>query len=57
MKDFNNERYIGDSSYQVSIEGTKKILEQMKFSVCKILNVEKKGTGFFCNIPLPEINL
>ena len=24
----------------------------MKFSVCKILNVEKKGTGFFYNNPL-----
>ena len=43
---------MGDSSYQLSIKGTETILEQMKFSVCKILNVENKGTGFFCNIPL-----
>ena len=49
MEDINNERYIGDSSYQ--IKGTETILEQMKFSVCKILNVVKKGTGFFVIFP------
>ena len=35
----------------ISIEGTKKILEQMEKSICKIYKTDgKKGTGFFCNI-------
>ena len=35
----------------VSIEGTEKILDQMKNCVCKIiLENGDRGTGFFCNI-------
>ena len=35
----------------VTIEGTKKILEQMEKCICKIYkNDGIKGTGFFCNI-------
>ena len=35
----------------VTIEGTKKILEQMEKCICKIYrNDGNKGTGFFCNI-------
>ena len=35
----------------ISAEGTKKILEQMEKSICKIFKRDgKKGTGFFCNI-------
>ena len=34
----------------VTLEGTEKILEQMKKGICKINNKNGKGTGFFCNI-------
>ena len=34
---------------QVTIQGTSKILEQMKNCICKIYKA--KGTGFFCQIP------
>ena len=34
----------------VSVEGTKKILDQMKNYICKIKNNEIIGTGFFCRI-------
>ena len=35
----------------VTPEGTKKILEQMTKSICKVKNNEIIGTGFFCQIP------
>lgn len=47
-----DEAFITESSLQISMETTEIILKQMKKSVCKILNGNKKGTGFFCNIPL-----
>lgn len=34
----------------ISIEGTKKILDQMENCICKIKNNEIVGTGFFCRI-------
>ena len=34
----------------VTIEGTMKILEQLKNCICKIENKNGKGTGFFCSI-------
>ena len=34
----------------ITIEGTEKILEQMKKGICKIKNKNGKGTGFFCKI-------
>ena len=41
----------------LSIEKTEEILEQMKKSICKIKwDVNGHGTGFFCNIPFPNIN-
>ena len=37
------------------IEGTEKILYQMKNNICKIcLGDGSKGTGFFCKIPLEK---
>ena len=45
------EGYFKNSVKPVSLEGTNIILNQMKFSVCKILKVEVNGTGFFCNLP------
>ena len=35
----------------VSIEGTKKILDQMTNCICKVKNNQIIGTGFFCRIP------
>ena len=36
----------------VSIEGTIRILDQMKNCICKIyLDKGRNGTGFFCHIP------
>ena len=45
------EGYINGSIMPVSLEGTSQILNQMKFSVCKIHQVGKIWTGFFCNLP------
>ena len=38
----------------VTIEKTKKILEQIQNCVCKIKNMKGKGTGFFCKIPIEK---
>ena len=35
----------------ISYECTKKIIEQMEKSICKIKLGNKQGTGFFCKIP------
>ena len=43
------EKKINNFPEPVSINGTMKILEQMKYSICKIYKAN--GTGFFCHIP------
>ena len=43
------EKLIESSPRSISIEGTEKILSQMKNSICKIYKCN--GTGFFCKIP------
>ena len=46
------EKFITTSPNPVSIEGTIKIIEQMKKAICKIHKMGGiKGTGFFCKIP------
>ena len=51
MEEVEKEVYNEEYPKIISIEGTKKILEQMEKSVCKIYKTDgKKGTGFFCNI-------
>ena len=50
-KDIIKEGYIKDSVIPVSLEGTNKIMNQMKYSVCKIYKSGENGTGFFCNLP------
>ena len=51
MEEVEKELYNEEYPKIISIEGTKKILEQMENSVCKIYKTDgKKGTGFFCNI-------
>ena len=43
----------------IPYECTEKILEQMRKNICKITIGEGQGqgTGFFCKIPFPDINL
>ena len=50
MANFDEERFSSYSHKPVTIDGTKKILEQMEKCICKIRNNMKRGTGFFCNI-------
>ena len=53
--DFKKEKYLNNSVNPISIEGTEKILFQMKYCICKIYkNDGTKGTGFFCRIPFPD---
>ena len=48
----NQEKLIEKQPLPVSLEGTKKIIEQMENCICKIYpNNGVKGTGFFCKIP------
>ena len=55
MSDLIKEIFIDKYPIQTSIEGTKKILNQMENCVCKIYKgIKEKGTGFFCKIPLPD---
>ena len=44
------EKAIDGYPKPVTIEGTIKILEQLKNCICKIENKNGKGTGFFCSI-------
>ena len=51
-EDINKEIFTGKSPDPVTIEGTERILLQMKNYICKIIKKEgEKGTGFFCKIP------
>ena len=50
-KDIIKEGFMKDSVIPVSMEGINKIMNQMKFSVCKIHKIGENGTGFFCNLP------
>ena len=45
------ENKIVGSTDPVSIESTKRILNQLMNCICKIKIKGKFGTGFFCNIP------
>ena len=45
------EKAIDGYPKPVTIEGTIKILEQLKNCICKIENKNGNGTGFFCYIP------
>ena len=51
MEDIKKEIMIKKSPMPISIEGTKKILNQMENNICKIYKIDGgNGTGFFCNI-------
>ena len=50
-EDIQQEKYIKTSPEPVSLEGTEKILSQMKNSICKIHKLNgSNATGFFCKI-------
>lgn len=50
-EDIKQEKYIKTSPEPVSLEGTEKILSQMKNSICKIHKLNgSNATGFFCKI-------
>ena len=40
----------------VPYESSKKIIDQMEKTVCKIRTENQQGTGFFCKIPFPDKN-
>ena len=46
-----NEKMIKNSPAPVDIAGTKTILNQMMYCICKIKINATNGTGFFCKIP------
>ena len=53
MEDIKDEIKDNNSPIPISIEGMENILNQMKYSVCKIYKDDGvKGTGFFCKIKL-----
>ena len=51
--EINEEKLLSRFPTLISYRSTEKILEQMKKNICKI-NIGKKGTGFFCEIPFPD---
>ena len=53
----NKEKLIKDSIYPVSIDVTRKIVEQMEKSICKIQINGEIGTGFFTKIPYKQLYL
>ena len=51
------DKIIKDYPEPVTLESTKKIIEQMEKTICKIIsNDGDKGTGFFCKIPFVNNN-
>ena len=40
----------------VPYESSKKIIDQMEKTICKIRTENQQGTGFFCKIPFPDKN-
>ena len=51
LDNIKEEKYKIKYPEPVTMKGTKKILEQMNTSVCRIYNDNNKGTGFFTKIP------
>ena len=51
MSEVEKEKLLDKYPAPVTIEGTNKILNQLKNYICKIENKNGNGTGFFCYIP------
>ena len=57
INSFNNivyEAHLRGSPNSITLEQIEKINIQMKNSVCKIINQNISGTGFFCKFPFPN---
>ena len=50
MEEIVKEGYFEESSNPISFEDSKKIIKQMKNSICKIHTKNNSGTGYFCKI-------
>ena len=50
MEDFKKEKYVEKYPRPITMEGTRKILNQMETNICKIIAKGETGTGFFCII-------
>ena len=50
MIDVDKEKLLSNYPLPVTIDETKLILKQMRYSICKIENKNGDGTGFFCQI-------
>ena len=55
MESIIKEKQINDYPFPISVEETKKILEQMEKCICKIYFNGENGTGFFCKIYFPSL--
>ena len=51
-----NESLLTGYPKVISYETTKKIIEQMGKTICKLKIEEEQGTAFFCKIPFPDKN-
>ena len=51
MDEIKKEKIIENNPLPVTIDGTTKILNQLKHCICKIQNKKGSGTGFFCSLP------
>ena len=50
MTQIDKEKLLDKYPLPVTIKDTEIILEQMKYSICKIENKNGNGTGFFCKL-------
>ena len=57
MTEVEKEKSIENYPKPITIEGTIKIVDQLKNCICKIQNKNGNGTGFFCEIPYKKEKL
>jgi len=50
MTQINREKFLNECPLPITIEEAELILNQMKYSICKIDNKNGKETGFFCKV-------
>ena len=53
MEEENESNLLGYPSI-VSYECSKKIINQMEKTICRLKIEDEQGTGFFCRIPFPN---
>ena len=57
MESMHKEKLLEKYPVPVTLECTKKIIDQMQYSICKINNKCGRGTGFFCYIPYEKTKI